>query len=324
MPEIPLYAACLVSAAIFLAVQKAFRSVLIVVLCSAHWFVFSYTSDQIPGAEKSLLEASSPQTLNVAAANMRYYSFGAQHISQEWKRSDVDVALLSENSLTFSDYEKIRKALPDWNFLMGKQSETGILTRWPVLEFRELELPSHQASLDKPNTVRDQKHNQKRSFVHAVINLRGTPVNLISVRFVAGRPENNRPFRLLEWGRYLISQQSKELDFFESYISSVKGPLIFGGDLNATPNSFVIQKLKKSAHQARMNPWLEVPTFPTLKIPFFTLDYLFSANGALPIETKISDLLVSDHRILQSTFQIPRCSDRTECLGFDSNVVQSD
>jgi hypothetical protein len=143
--------------------------------------------------------------------------------------------------------------------------------------------------------LEEQMDHPPRSFMHARLDLNGVPVNIISVRFIGGRPASDALRDQLEWGRYLLSAQRDEIRFLLDYVSRLKGGVILGGDLNALPTSRIIRQLDTVASDAYLgNHWVGLPTFPT-KLPVERLDYLFSMNGVLATDAVRPDLRVSDH-----------------------------
>lgn len=174
-----------------------------------------------------------------------------------------------------------------------------------MLDVNEVELPTFQASLDGPNRISEQAAHPHRTFLHARIDGHGTPVNLISIRFIAGRPATNSAAGQLEWGRYLLAAHHQEVRFFLDYLAKVKGPIVFGGDLNAPPSAMLIRHLEEVASDA----YLSTHTFgrPTFRVnlPTLRLDYLFSMNGAVALDADRPDRIVSDHFPLLASFALP-------------------
>lgn len=250
------------------------------------------------------------QEISAVALNLRYYSYGFDAITDAINKIDADIYLLSENDITEEEVVRLREAIAPKVFRMGRKEGTAIISKYPVLSFREVLLPTHQASLHENNEVDDQHLNPRRSFVHAVINVNGIPVNAISIRFLAGRAKSRAPWHVLDWGFYVLESQLKELDFFLDYISDLKGPVIFGGDLNATPSSIVVRKITEKAVDAYLQDhvWGGF-TFWTVTFPYARLDYLFCMNNVQPIRTRILDIVVSDHYPVYGEFKIPARSD---------------
>ena len=119
--------------------------------------------------------------------------------------------------------------------------------------------------------------------------------HVISIRFLAGRPRSQRLGDQLVWGRYLVKTHHEEGAFFLDYLSRLKGPLIFGGDLNAPPSARVIRRLTDVAQDAYLaTHWWGRPTFD-VNFAVLRLDYLFGMNGAVPVESSRLSDLVSDH-----------------------------
>jgi endonuclease/exonuclease/phosphatase (EEP) superfamily protein YafD len=140
--------------------------------------------------------------------------------------------------------------------------------------------------------------------MHLRVNFHGTTVNLISVRFIAGHAPSTGLADELEWGRYLLATQNDEARFLREYVSRLKGPVIFGGDLNATPTSRIIRELGAFATDAYLtNHWVGLPTFPTA-FPTERLDYLFSGYGVVATQAERPDLLISDHYPVMARFAV--------------------
>lgn len=253
---------------------------------------FSFNSSE----NRAQAAVQSQNQFSVVALNVRYYSYGLDNVISAIKEMDADLYLLSENVITEVEKKKLEASIHPWFFHMGRQEGTAIISRYPVTEFKEIELPSKQASLSKSNRIKRQHLNPNRSFVHAVMDVNGTKVHGISIRFLAGRPAERSFSAAFRWAFYVLDAQMKELAFFLDYLEKLDGPVIFGGDLNATPSSIVLQKLSDIATDSYLEKhfWGGF-TFWTQFPPYARLDYLFSMNGAIVEESRILDLVVSDH-----------------------------
>lgn len=247
----------------------------------------------------------SDRQISVIALNLRYYSYGLERVVAAIREMDADVYLLSENVISKPNRLKLERMIHPWRFFMGRQAGTAIISRLPVIQFKEIELPTRQASLNKSNEIEEQHLNPNRSFVHAVVDVAGIPVHTISIRFLAGRPSDRRFSSALQWGFYVLGEQLKELDYFLSYLQQLEGPVVFGGDLNATPSSVIIQKLNSIA----VDSYLETHfwgglTFWTQFPPYARLDYLFCKNNVAAMESQILDVVISDHYPVYGRFQV--------------------
>ena len=244
--------------------------------------------------------------LRVSTINVRYYSEGVAETLRAIRGLDSDVALLSENVLTAAQRQQMAEHLGDYTFHAGKNGETALLSRLPVLSVQEVDLPSKQASLHGPNTVESTQDNPNRSFMHAVVDVNGVPVHLISVRLIAGRGPKRGTFREnLRWAHYLLETQQKEVDFFLDYVQGLQGPVIFGGDINAPPNSLTVRKIRLVAEDARASDhFFGGFTFPSHR-PGIRLDYLFSMNGAQALRSEIHlDVTITDHFPVSAVFRL--------------------
>ena len=265
---------------------------------------FSFLKSNAPEFD----ESTKTQSISAAALNVRYYSFGLEKIIETIQSIDADLYLLSENEITPAQLEKLTTEIAPKKFFMGQQEGTAIISRYPIVEFKEVLLPSHQASLHYKNKVEKQHLKPRRSFVHAIVDVNGVSINAISVRFIAGRAKSRKPSDRLKWGFYVLESQVKELQFFQQYIEKLEGPVIFGGDLNATPSSFVVRRLSENATDAYLaDHFWGGFTFRTieLSIAFARLDYLFCANQIKPVRSKRLNMVISDHYPLYAEFLIP-------------------
>jgi endonuclease/exonuclease/phosphatase (EEP) superfamily protein YafD len=130
-------------------------------------------------------------------------------------------------------------------------------------------------------------------------------VHVVSIRFIAGRPKNNTIEENLRWGKYLLATQMQEVEAFTAYVRGLRGPVIFGGDLNAPPLSKPMRKIQRMATDAYMaNHFWGDYTFRT-ELPTMRLDYLFSMNNVIPIHARRPHLTVSDHFPVVADFWIP-------------------
>jgi endonuclease/exonuclease/phosphatase (EEP) superfamily protein YafD len=234
-------------------------------------------------------------SLSVLALNVRHYWAGHLRVVEAMKSLDPDLVLISENHVDTNAVQELRADLAPYTFLSGRSDEAAIASRLPILEATEVDLPSRAPTLHHPNRIEDQSTHPHRSFMHARVDFHGTPVNAISVRFIAGIAASSAIGDEVAWGRYVIETQEEEVRFFLDYLSHVQGPIVFGGDLNAPPTAHVIRLLDAVATDAYMSDhWIGLPTFP-VKFPFLRLDYIFCMNGLVPMQALRPDVRVSDH-----------------------------
>lgn len=246
------------------------------------------------------------EKISVIALNLRYYSYGFQNVVNAINDMDADIYLLSENDITSQQIIDLKTMVSPKEFHMGKNEGTAIISRFPVTMFKEVEFPTRQASLYKGNEIEELGDNPHRSFVHAIVDVNGTLVHAISVRFIAGRAKDRSPKEVLKFGFYVLEQQLKEVDFFLDYLSRLEGPVIFGGDLNATATSYTLKELSKVATDAYMqdHTWGGF-TFWTNFPSYARLDYLFSMNEVEPVRSEKLDIIVSDHYPVRAEFLVP-------------------
>jgi len=243
--------------------------------------------------------------ISVMVLNVEFYNHGLEKVIKEIKDIDADISLLSENVLSQDELEYVKKEIYPRFFFTGKAGETALISKYPVIECKEVELPSHQASLSGPNSVENQSLKPYRSFIHAVIDPGDTRLHIISIRFIAGRPASQKIKDQLEWGNYIANTQAEEIDFFKDYIGKLEGPVIFGGDLNAPPGSRPIRELNKIATDAYMANHIYGNLTFSVETPVLRLDYLYFMGKVIPLKTEVLyDSVVSDHYPVYGEFLI--------------------
>jgi endonuclease/exonuclease/phosphatase (EEP) superfamily protein YafD len=247
----------------------------------------------------------SAKKITVAALNVQYYAHGVNEVMDGILSLGADVALLSENNLTDSLYSLVKRKIAPMQLYMGHRNSTAILSRYPVVDFKEIELPSYEESLSGSNDINDLSRHSHRSFVHALLNVDGNYIHVVSISFIAGRPKNNTIWENLRWGKYLLAMQMQEVDVFTAFLRGLYGPIIFGGDLNAPPLSKPMRKIQRIATDAYLADhfWGDY-TFRT-ELPTMRLDYLFCMNNVEPNRSRRPYLTVSDHLPIVADFWIP-------------------
>jgi endonuclease/exonuclease/phosphatase (EEP) superfamily protein YafD len=246
--------------------------------------------------------------LSVIALNVQYYSHGLENVVRTLNELDADVYLLSENVLDAAGAERARRLFAPRDFRMGRPGETAIASRYPVLSFKEVDFPSTQPSLSGPNWLGNGAASREhRSFSHAVLDVKGTRVNVVSLRLIAGRAPESNLLAQLEWGAYLIRTQAEELATFERYVAQQQGPLIFGGDMNAPPSATIVKALREHFTDAYLaQHFFGATTFRVRPVSYLRLDYLFSSRNVQPLSSRRVDVEVSDHYPVFAEFALPR------------------
>jgi endonuclease/exonuclease/phosphatase (EEP) superfamily protein YafD len=244
-------------------------------------------------------------SFTVVALNVRNYVAGHTKVVEGIKSLDPDVALLSENHVDAAGKEELRTAFAPYTFVSGRSGEAAIASRLPILDATEVDFPSRAPTLRRPNRLEEQVHHPHRSFMHVRVDIYGSPVNVLSIRLIAGRPASNALADQLAWGRYLHTTQREEVRFLFDYLSRLRGPVVLGGDFNAPPSSRLIREISAFATDAYLaSHRVGLPTFPA-KFPAMRLDYLFSMNGVVPADASRPDLRVSDHYPILARFYVP-------------------
>jgi endonuclease/exonuclease/phosphatase (EEP) superfamily protein YafD len=244
------------------------------------------------------------RSLTVLTFNVSHYEAGVAKVVRGIKSLNPDVVLLSENCLGAGSVDELRAAFAPYTLVLGRTDDMAVASRLPILNATEVDLPSKEPSRRCSKRLEGRVDHPNRSFLHVRVNLHGTIVNVISVRFIGGRAPSRALSDELAWGRYLLTTQRDELRFLLDYVSCLKGPVVFGGDLNATPTARLIRGLETSASDAYLtNHWVGLPTFPA-KFPIERLDYLFSMNGVVATYAVRPDLRVSDHYPVLARFAV--------------------
>lgn len=245
--------------------------------------------------------------LKVAALNVRYYLSGIENITDFIKNSDFDLVLLSESVLNREKIEYLKDNLKVYTLLTDDGNDLSLLSRYPVLYQKIVELPTYPASLSGGNDIEKLGTNRiHRSFIHAVVNVKGTPVNVLSIRLIAGRPKNWSIGEGLRWGRYLLGAQNEELSVFLTYLRSLKGPVIFGGDLNVTPNSAIIHRIKQFADDSYLDTHAFGSSTFSTSFPMKRVDYIFHSVDVIAKNSEVIRINLSDHFPLRAEFLIKK------------------
>ena len=248
-------------------------------------------------------------SINVAAYNIKYYAYGIGNISEFIKESDYDVLLLSESVLTTEKLEYLKRSLPAYSILTDNGHDLSILSKYPVLNYKIIELPTYLASLSGSNDIDNLKASGiHRSFVHAIINVNGTPVNVLSLRLIAGRPKDTSINEDLRWGKYLLNAQNDELSVFINYLLTLNGPVIFGGDLNVSPNTEIIHQINHYAEDTFLDDHAFGSFTFKVSCPTMRLDYLFHSRDIITKKSEIvkMGIVLSDHFPIRAEFLIPK------------------
>ena len=291
-PSWLLLPALLLALILYLVQKKTLSSILVIVYTVYFLLMGDISFASLFSNEKA---ASNDKQLSVLTLNVRYYSYGMDNIFNFLDSLDADVVLLSENTLPADSIQLLSNLDDKYTVFTGKKYETAVLSKFPVVFAKEVEFPTYQASLSGSNEIDSLDKNPHRSFSHLRVIVEDKEIDVISVRFIAGRPKTHKLKDQLEWGRYLIEQQKKEVDFFVDYVEALDRPVIFGGDLNVPPNAKVMKPLYDIAKDvAREEKFIPSPTFRT-EFPVMRLDYLFTMNGIKTLTYSKLDAVVSDH-----------------------------
>jgi endonuclease/exonuclease/phosphatase (EEP) superfamily protein YafD len=245
--------------------------------------------------------------LKVVAYNVKYYSSGIENIVKFIKESDFDIALLSESVLTSEKLEYLKNNLTAYSVITDNGHDLTLLSKYPVVSYKIVELPTYLTSFSGSNDIEKLTNSGiHRAFIHAVVDCKGTRINVLSVRLIAGRAKDKSIGENIKWWKYLLGAQNEELSVFLNYLGSLNGPVIFGGDLNVTPNSAIIGEIKRYADDTYLDEHAFGSfTFNTL-FPIMRLDYIFHSKDIIVKNSGIVIIKLSDHFPLRAEFLIQR------------------
>jgi len=248
---------------------------------------------------------ASERAVRVATFNVEYYADGVDNVMDAIDQLNADIMLLGEHALSLKQETEMQRRLQGRMLVAGHPNSTAILSRFPIVWWKEVELPSHEASLSGGNDPDEIVKNRHRSFVHAIVNIDSQYVHVLSVRFIAGRPKDHTLKEQMRWGRFMFSEQWNESRFFAEYLKKLEGPVIFGCDLNACASSKAVSIISRIADDAYMkNNLFGDLTFRT-EFPTLRLDYLFSMNGVRSVNARRPFVSVSDHFPVSARFVLP-------------------
>ena len=243
--------------------------------------------------------------LKVIAYNVRYFSCGIENITRFIEESKFDVVFLSECVLTPERQKYLQDHLPEYSIISDNGRDLALLSKYPVVSSKVIDLPTYIASLSSPNDLTKLASSGiHRSFIHAVVNIDGILVNLLSLRLIAGRPKNKTFAEELRWGEYLMDAQQKELDEFLAYINLLKGPIIFGGDLNMPSTSVLISEIEKYTRDTFLDNHVFGGLTFNVAFPTMRLDYIFHSKDITAKSSNILNVRLSDHFPVTADFLI--------------------
>lgn len=246
-------------------------------------------------------------SIKILALNVKYYYFGIEKIISLIRKNDYDLVLLSESVLTKMRLQDMKTSLSDYTLITDDGHDLSLLSKYPVSFFKIVKLPTYQASLSGSNDIdKIGSDGIHRSFIHAVISLNGTNINVLSLRLIAGRPKDHSIYENIRWGKYLIAAQNEELSVFLDYLRLLKGPVIFGGDLNVTSNSGILQEIKKYADDSYLDNHLFGSITFGNSIKKKRIDYLFHSKDLISANSEVLNIKVSDHYPIFAKFLIKR------------------
>jgi len=302
LPPIWLLIPVTISAVLFYFLQKKIIAMITAVIYILYFLVMGDYSFNFLSYNQEIDSESKP--LSVLALNVQYYSKSEKRVFDYIDSMDADIVLLSENTLAKENINTFNNISRKYHLCIGKKDETAIFSKYPIIFCKQVDLPTSQASLSGSNIIEKLESNPNRSFSHIKINYFGIEVNIISIRFIAGRPKSKSLRDQVAWGNYLARKQAEEIHFFMSYLKKLDGPIIFGGDLNAPPNAKIINDLSKIANDAAyLNSFIPLPTFRT-KFPVMRLDYIFATREIKVVDYSRPKIEVSDHFPVFAKFRI--------------------
>lgn len=179
------------------------------------------------------------------------------------RRSGAQIATIQEvdrHLLERSDFEDQAKRLARllrWHVVFGpaidwdpleegqprRQYGNAILSRYPILDSENLQLPIHGAPRPAPEEEETEEWSEPRSAIRALVNVRGVRVNVYSTHLQANSTAL-RPDADHESAR---QQRAEQVAAILDDIDQRGGLAILAGDLNARPDDPELASLHASA-----------------------------------------------------------------------------
>ncbi len=132
-----------------------------------------------------------------------------------------------------------------------------------------------------------------RNFVHAVIDYNGVPLNIIT------HHGHHHPVNKLGG-----EENTRQLELIAEYIDSLRGPIIFTGDLNLYPESPSLEPITSRLRNLIDEFPIGTTRTEISKRPNEIVDYVFVSDNVKVCDYKASDILASDHKALVLDFEI--------------------
>ncbi len=289
----------LVPALVFGLLGRQFKFVIAVFCVFLLYFV-------IAGDHALFYSHKTPKNINYAGRqfcaltlNVAQYDKTPPVIGQAVKSLNPDFIFLQEINVPLEEgIAKTHEAFDGYDIRIGDVCDSVIISKYPLVEFHEIMLPSKQPGY-VDNTPDNQANNPNRYFLHAVADVDGTKIHLLCLRLIAGRSPNLNvsPRDVYRWGKYLVEVQNQEAQVMYDYIKKLDGPVIFAGDMNAPPNASSMKIFYKNwIDTALATRFLPLCTFPAGS-PQQRLDYVFCNDFFVPLDSQVSPLVISDHRM---------------------------
>lgn len=249
---------------------------------------YAYTTSVTFGSAR----ASSDQTLKILSFNVLFLNDDQRAIEAAIRRADADIVILSE-------------------YHLAKQP---MLAR--LLDVYPHQLSCAYAEMDKYNADCDVAIISKlvwtdgksgsedgMRMAYATFEANGEPFTVVGAHLA---------LPLTRYARVLgapvpmpgLSRQWEQLRVLSRAVNRFSGPVIVGGDFNATPWSQVIAQFKADTGLQRAGAWF--PTWPArpIALPQFAIDQFFVSPEVRTKTVRLSESAGSDHYGIIGEFEL--------------------
>lgn len=161
----------------------------------------------------------------------------------------------------------------------GFEYGNALLSRYPITKMRSVPIVV-------PTEKRLKERYEDRVLLISELDIDGTTVTVAVCHFGLSREE-----------------QEIAADTVIKELSVVNMPLVFMGDLNLTPDSDIIAKLREVFFDTALLSEDELLTFSS-DAPYMKIDYIFTNSHCKPLSARVPTLVCSDHLPVSAEIEI--------------------
>lgn len=227
-----------------------------------------------------------------------WYKEDINKIIEEIKRSQADVITAQEfiqhSKINLDTAQYVAERLgfnyfyhtaDTWTDREDKEAQgNAIFSRFPIAE-------TNATHINPPKHNPENALEQGRIYIETVLNIEGKSLT-VGTTHLTFTPDFE-----------ITSARKKETDNLIKIIKDKKSSYIFGADLNAAPNSYIIQEFEK--YLGHVGPDYDQKTFANQPFDYYgmyqveslewRLDYLFATTDVKVLQSQIMTTKYSDH-----------------------------